>query len=168
MKASQPSFFQLSISNFLRRPWHRNKDGTLWYGQFKTGTKRHPLTTKQGNKTFYKGTRSNGYGKLNSAGHFIMDWQKVRTYVVPADLKTTNLKCLVLPNTPQIRQVYKGYKEGALDPELAWQNIKDFIEFGVNYSDNHVDLEKNDYLIEVVNPNLEESGLIESPIIKRD
>lgn len=167
MKASQVSYFQLSISASLRRPWAKNKDGTLWYGQFKTGTKRHPLTTKQGNKTFYKGTRSAGYGKLNSAGHFIMDWSKVRTYVVPADLNTTELKPLVSPNTPQIWQVYKGYKDGAIDPELAWNNIKDFIEHGVNYSDEG-DLEKNDYLIEVVNPKLTESDLEGSPFIKRE
>lgn len=125
------------------------------------------MTTKQGNKNFYKGTGSAGYGKINSAGHFVIDWKKVRTYVVPAELTTTNLKSLVLPNTPRIRQITRGYDEGLVDPELTWNNIKSFIEHGVNYSDDF-DLEKNNYLHEIVNPKLDQIEAEESPIIKRD
>ena len=36
------------------------RDGTLYYGQLKSGSKRHALTGKQGNKHYYKGTRSTG------------------------------------------------------------------------------------------------------------
>lgn len=167
MKASNVARFQQSMSASLRRPWETEKGNRIWYGERKTGSKRHPLTTKQGNKTFYKGTGSAGYGKLNSAGHFIIDWKKVRTYVVPADLHTTNLKSLVLPDAPQIMQKFRGYEDGFKDPEFAWQNIKTFIEYGPNYSDDF-DMEKSGYLQEFVNPKLAEAEQEEFPIIKRD
>lgn len=150
MKGSQVlSFQQTAVAN-LRRPWQTFKDGQIWYGQTKLGSKRHPLTTKQGNKHYYKGTGSAGYGKLNQYGQFIVDWAKVRTYVVPADLHSTDLKALVSPHTPQIYQKYVGYPDGAKSAELAWKNTVDFIEYGENYNDQ--DLEASGYLEEFVNP----------------
>lgn len=159
--------FQQSVTVSLRRPWETEKGTRLWYGDRKTGSKRHPLTTKQGNKTFYKGTGSAGYGKLNSAGHFIIDWNKVRTYVVPTGMNTTSLKCFVSPNTPQIMQKFKGYPEGFKDPDFAWNNIKKFIEDGPNYSDDF-DMEKSGYLQEFVNPTVIASEQEEISIIKKD
>lgn len=167
MKSSQVAKFQQSVSTLLRRPWQKERAQNLWYGHWKTGSKRHALTTKQGNKNFYKGTRSAGYGKLNSSGHFIMDWTKVRTYVVPAELGTTELKSLVLPKTPQILQKFRGYNDGFKDPEFAWHNIKNFIEYGPNYSDDF-DMEKNRYLQEFVNPKVIEAEQEESPKTNKD
>ena len=45
------------------------------------------LTTKQTNKGFYKGTGSGSMGEHTKHGGYIIDWNKVRTYVVPPGLK---------------------------------------------------------------------------------
>ena len=100
MRATQVLNFQASVQATLRRPWKTFRDGTLYYGMLKSGSKRHPLTTKQGHKHYYKGTRSTGIGHLDSRGRYHIDWNKVRTYVVPSGLNTTNLKALVSPNSP--------------------------------------------------------------------
>ena len=63
------------------------RDGTLYYGQLKSGSKRHALTGKQGNKHYYKGTRSTGIGSWDSRGRYHINWEKVRTYVVPERLE---------------------------------------------------------------------------------
>lgn len=78
-------------TNFLLRPWKTFKDGTLFYGIQKTGSNRHPLTSKQGNKNFYKGTRSSGVGSHTQYGGYSIKWEKVRTYVVPASLSNTDV-----------------------------------------------------------------------------
>lgn len=52
MKVSQVLSFQGSVSSALRRPWQTFRDGTLYYGQLKSGSKRHALTGKQGNKHY--------------------------------------------------------------------------------------------------------------------
>lgn len=155
MKASLILNFQATGTVALRRPWQTFKDGQLWYGMTKVGSKRHPLTTKQGNKHFYKGTGSSGYGKLNKNGTYIIDWNKVRTYVVPADLHNTELRALVSPKVPEIYQKYVGYDDGAKSADLAFQNLVDFVEYGENY--NSVDLEDAGYLEEFVNPNAKQA-----------
>lgn len=157
MRASVVLNFQQSTSASLRRPWQTFKDGQIWYGLTKRGSKRHPLTTKQGNKNFYKGTGSSGYGKSNKNGTYIMNWEKVRTYVVPAELNTTELKALVSPKVPGIYQRFVGYEDGAKSPELAFKNIIDFIELGENY--NNIDLEKSQYLEEFVHPDIIKSEI---------
>lgn len=159
MKASSVLSFQQTATTNLRRPWQTFKDGQLWYGVMKSGSKRHPLTSKQGNKQYYKGTRSSGVGKLNNAGNYIVDWSKVRTYVTPSEMMLTGLKPLVSPNVPQTRQKYVGYSDGAKSPELAWKNIVDFIEYGEGYDD--YDFESNQYLQEFINPELVKSELPE-------
>ena len=45
------------------------------------------LTTKQTNKGFYKGTGTGSTGRHTKHGGYIIEWEKVRTYVVPKDLK---------------------------------------------------------------------------------
>lgn len=45
-----------------------------------------PLTTKDINKGFYKGTRTGTVGRHTKYGGFVLDWSKVRTYVVPTGL----------------------------------------------------------------------------------
>lgn len=155
MRASSVLNFQASASANLRRPWQTFKDGQIWYGIMKSGSKRHALTTKQGNKHFYKGTGSSGVGKLNNAGNYIVNWSKVRTYVVPADMYLSNLKPLVSPKSPQIQQHYIGYEDGPKDGELAWNNIVNFIEYGENY-DNQ-DIEANGYKEEYINPKVVQS-----------
>lgn len=152
MRATQVLNFQASVQATLRKPWKTFRDGTLYYGMLKSGSKRHPLTTKQGNKHYYKGTRSTGIGHLDSRGRYHIDWNKVRTYVVPSGLNTTNLKALVSPNSPQFIQKVEGYKDSFKSPELALHNAINFIENGANYSE--IDLEKEGYLEKIVHPKL--------------
>ncbi|EGW34916.1 uncharacterized protein SPAPADRAFT_58037 [Spathaspora passalidarum NRRL Y-27907] len=152
MRATQVLNFQSTASSSLRRPWQKYKNGQLWYGFIKSGSKRHPITTKQGNHTFYKGTGSTGVGRLNNKGQYIMNWDKVRTYVVPSDLNSTELKALVSPNTPQIRLTTEGYKDGIKSAEYAFDSIIKFVEYGEEYDQQ--DLEKQDYEERIVSPEI--------------
>ena len=47
-----------------------------------------PLTTKDIKKGFYKGTGTGSMGRHTKYGGYILDWNKVRTYVVPPGLDT--------------------------------------------------------------------------------
>lgn len=149
MKCSQILSFQGTALASLRRPWQTFKDGQIWYGQMKSGSKRHALTTKQGNKNFYKGTRSSGIGRLNNQGVYIMDWSKVRTFVVPP--RVPELKALVSPHTPQVAQKFIGYTDLFKDPDYTWDSIVSFIEKGDGYSQTN--LEENDYMETFAKPS---------------
>jgi large subunit ribosomal protein L41 len=48
--------------------------------------RRLALTTKMANKGYYKGTGTGSTGSHTKHGGYIIDWAKVRTYVVPKDL----------------------------------------------------------------------------------
>lgn len=118
-----------SPSALLLRPWKRYRDGTLFYGLTKTGNKRWALPTKKGNKNYYKGTNSNGVGRITKIQQFIVQWDKVRTYVVPPNLASTNLKPLVDPTVLNVANTYSGY-DGPTDPKLYRKKIMEFVEFG--------------------------------------
>ncbi|KAL9531531.1 hypothetical protein SMMN14_04240 [Sphaerulina musiva] len=45
--------------------------------------RRLPLTTKQGPHNYYKGNRTGAMGRHTKHGGYIIDWNKVRTYVCP-------------------------------------------------------------------------------------
>jgi large subunit ribosomal protein L41 len=49
--------------------------------------RRLALTTKQTNKGFYKGTGTGSTGRHTKHGGYIIEWEKVRTYAVPFNLK---------------------------------------------------------------------------------
>ncbi|QRG40061.1 hypothetical protein FDK38_004523 [Candidozyma auris] len=166
MRASSVLGFQQTAAASLRRPWQTFRDGQIWYGNTKSGSKRHPLYTKSGNKNFYKGTRSSGIGSLTKHAKYVVNWDKVRTYVVPTDLATTDLKPLVSKDVPEIMQKTPGYPDSFKNPELAWNSIKDFIEHGENYFD--VDLEKSNYLEEYVNPKLAKQAAEQNNVIVKD
>lgn len=51
-----------------------------------------PLTTKDINKGFYKGTGTGSMGSHTKFGGYIIDWQKVRTYVVPPGLDSFKVR----------------------------------------------------------------------------
>ncbi|ODQ67438.1 hypothetical protein NADFUDRAFT_81913 [Nadsonia fulvescens var. elongata DSM 6958] len=114
----------------LLRPWQTWKNGQLFYGYTKTGTKRVALTTKQGNKSFYKGTGSSGIGQHTKKGGYILDWAKVRTYTVPAGLNNTSIKPFVDSNLPEVRNTFQGYRRGPMDGNLYLQKLAEYIEFG--------------------------------------
>lgn len=45
------------------------------------------LTTKQVNGGYYKGNRTGSMGRFDHKGNYVIDWKKVRTYVVPDDIE---------------------------------------------------------------------------------
>ncbi|KAH3663457.1 hypothetical protein WICMUC_005983 [Wickerhamomyces mucosus] len=121
--------FQTSPVSLLVRPWKRERDGTLFYGLVKSGSKRHALTTKQGNKNFYKGTRSSGIGRHTNKNRYIIQWEKVRTFVVPSEFNS-NLKPLVSPNATEIQNDFKGYSKGPLDSNLFYDKLNEYVFHG--------------------------------------
>lgn len=60
-----------------------------------------PLTTKDINKGFYKGTRTGTMGRHTRFGGYIIEWERVRTYVVPAGLDA--FKVCILERTQSRR-----------------------------------------------------------------
>ncbi|KAL0941829.1 mitochondrial 54S ribosomal protein mL41 [Colletotrichum truncatum] len=75
------------------------------------------LTTKDVNKGFYKGNRTGAMGRHTKYGGYIIDWHKVRTYVVPEGLK----ECKLTPFVSEAVRPYKGKydtKEGPRDPHM--------------------------------------------------
>ncbi len=58
--------------------------------------RRLALTTKQVNGGFYKGTGSGSMGRHTKHGGYIIDWRKVRTYVVPRNLEDFKVHGLIL------------------------------------------------------------------------
>ncbi|CCX07563.1 hypothetical protein FPQ18DRAFT_406253 [Pyronema domesticum] len=48
-----------------------------------SGIRRLKLTTKQVNGGYYKGNRTGAMGTHTKYGGYVIDWKKVRTYVVP-------------------------------------------------------------------------------------
>ncbi|RHZ48113.1 hypothetical protein CDV55_100676 [Aspergillus turcosus] len=60
------------------------------------------LTTKQVNGGYYKGNRTGSMGYFAKNGSYVIDWKKVRTYVVPenlADFKLTPFVTKLMPPT---------------------------------------------------------------------
>eukprot|EP00752_Nemacystus_decipiens_P009729 g8689.t1 len=57
----------------------------------KSARKRIPMTSKMGNKNFYKGKGSTKEGRLNSKGRFIVDPEK-RLEIIAPDLEGFKLK----------------------------------------------------------------------------
>ncbi|KAI0506056.1 mitochondrial ribosomal protein L27-domain-containing protein [Xylaria bambusicola] len=77
-----------------------------------------PLTTKDINKGYYKGTRTGSMGQHTKFGGYVIDWKKVRTYVVPSNLDTFNLTPFITMKFEHTRGRYEGYKLGPKSPEL--------------------------------------------------
>lgn len=57
--------------------------------------RRLALTTKQVNGGYYKGTGSGSLGRHTKHGGYVIEWRKVRTYVVPTDLKSFKVRSLL-------------------------------------------------------------------------
>ncbi|KAL1852138.1 hypothetical protein VTK73DRAFT_9274 [Phialemonium thermophilum] len=69
------------------------------------------LTTKDVNKGYYKGTRTGSMGRHTKHGGYIIEWSKVRTYVVPP-LEGFKLTPFVTKNMKETRGVYSGEPDG--------------------------------------------------------
>ncbi|SCW02541.1 LAFE_0F08702g1_1 [Lachancea fermentati] len=129
MRQTFVSLFHESPISLLTRPWKKNRDGTLFYGLSKSGNRRTALTTKQGNKTMYKGTRSSGIGKHTRYGGYTIQWNKVRTFVTPKNYNT-DLKPLVSHNLPELKHSFKGFEKGALDSKLYFDKLRNYVKHG--------------------------------------
>ncbi|KAI0026248.1 mitochondrial ribosomal protein L27-domain-containing protein [Xylariomycetidae sp. FL0641] len=88
------------------------------------------LTTKDVNKGFYKGTGTGSMGSHTKYGGYLIDWNKVRTYVAPENLDEFKLTPFVTKRAEAPRGIYEGYKLGPKDPKLYLQRWKD--ENGLN------------------------------------
>lgn len=129
MRLTSVAFFQESSVRSLTRPWKKFRDGTLFYGLSKAGNRRTALTTKQGNKNMYKGTRSSGIGRHTKYGGYTINWDKVRTFIVPSNYNT-DLKPLLSHNLPELKHEFKGYQRGYLDSKLYFTKLKDYVRHG--------------------------------------
>ncbi|KAI2472913.1 mitochondrial ribosomal protein L27-domain-containing protein [Annulohypoxylon bovei var. microspora] len=76
------------------------------------------LTTKDVNKGFYKGTRTGSMGRHTKHGGYVIDWTKVRTFVVPANLDNFKLTPFVTKMVHRTKGRYEGYSKGPKSPEL--------------------------------------------------
>jgi large subunit ribosomal protein L41 len=116
------------------------------------GKYRHlKLTTKDVGRGFYKGNRTGSMGRHTKYGGYVIEWSKVRTYVVPKDLpqfevckSSSAVASMVSPNanrardslaqlkpfvSKQIKQKpgdYKGLSKGASDPYFYVEQWKRF------------------------------------------
>ncbi|KAL2132103.1 hypothetical protein VTI74DRAFT_4226 [Chaetomium olivicolor] len=75
------------------------------------------LTTKDVNKGFYKGTRTGSMGRHTKHGGYIIEWDKVRTYVCPP-LDGFKLTPFVTKNMPRTYGQYEGNALGPKDPAM--------------------------------------------------
>ncbi|MCJ1274863.1 hypothetical protein MMC21_002661 [Puttea exsequens] len=88
--------------------------------------RRLPLTTKQVNNGFYKGTGSGAMGRHTKHGGYVLEWQKVRTYVVPEQLKDSKLTPFVTKSfTPQKERDKPPEERGRLDGTRYLQRWKE-------------------------------------------
>ncbi|KAL8807634.1 MAG: hypothetical protein Q9182_000618 [Xanthomendoza sp. 2 TL-2023] len=75
------------------------------------------LTTKQVNGGYYKGTGSGSMGRHTKHGGYILDYRKVRTYVVPKDLKDFRLTPFVTKTMEPLKGSFEGDLKGGLSGE---------------------------------------------------
>ncbi|KAJ5678314.1 uncharacterized protein N7477_003947 [Penicillium maclennaniae] len=64
------------------------------------------LTTKAINGGYYKGNRTGSMGRFDKHGNYVIDYKKVRTYVVPEDLKDFKLTPFVTKRAEAKRSIY--------------------------------------------------------------
>jgi len=61
--------------------------------------RRLALTTKQAGKDYYKGNRTGSMGRHTKHGGYTIDFKKVRTYCVPADLASFTVRITTSQDT---------------------------------------------------------------------
>ncbi|KAF9876259.1 hypothetical protein CkaCkLH20_06202 [Colletotrichum karsti] len=88
------------------------------------------LTTKDVNKGFYKGNRTGPTGKHTKYGGYIIQFHKVRTYVVPKGLKACQLTPFVSDMVEAFPPDYGKDPLGPRSPQRFLENWKQ--QNGVN------------------------------------
>ncbi|KAJ5364007.1 uncharacterized protein N7496_009720 [Penicillium cataractarum] len=88
------------------------------------------LTTKQVNGGYYKGTRTGSMGYFDPKGNYVIDWKKVRTYVVPEDLDTFKLTPFVSKRMAPTPSAYKKRVErnGRMNTVIDGLKGQDFLD----------------------------------------
>ncbi|KAH7367538.1 hypothetical protein B0T11DRAFT_325802 [Plectosphaerella cucumerina] len=83
------------------------------------------LTTKDVNKGFYKGNRVGAMGRHTKFGGYLIDWSRVRTFVVPDAAKDPSFKLtpFVTETIRPMRGKYES-KAGPKDPAVYLENWK--------------------------------------------
>ncbi|KAH8599757.1 50S ribosomal protein-like protein YmL27 [Bisporella sp. PMI_857] len=79
--------------------------------------RRLALTTKMTNKGYYKGTGTGSMGQHTKYGGYVIDWSKVRTYVVPENLKDFKLTPFVTKNVEPLRGRFEKDPKGGFSGE---------------------------------------------------
>ena len=59
------------------------------------------LTTKNVNKGYYKGTGTGSMGRHTKYGGYVIEWPKVRTYVVPEGLSAFKVRSILMRQSVQ-------------------------------------------------------------------
>lgn len=88
--SDRPDLGFLNLNCFPLLPSLSRSQFTTLANMFKpspTMMARLRFTTKQVNGGYYKGTRTGSMGQFDKKGNYVIDWKKVRTYVVPDDLE---------------------------------------------------------------------------------
>ncbi|MCJ1407990.1 hypothetical protein MMC19_002062 [Ptychographa xylographoides] len=83
------------------------------------------LTTKMVTGGFYKGTGSGSMGRHTKHGDYVIEWHKVRTYVVPEQLRDFKLTPFVTRNMEPLKGKFHKAKKGGLSGHLylkKWKN----------------------------------------------
>ncbi|KEY66847.1 hypothetical protein S40285_06840 [Stachybotrys chlorohalonatus IBT 40285] len=88
--------------------------------------RRIPITTKDVGRGFYKGNRTGSMGRHTKYGGYIIEWNKVRTYVVPKNLKESKLSPFVSREIRVEGGDYKGLQKGPQDPYFYVEQWKRF------------------------------------------
>ncbi|CAD6568340.1 MAG: hypothetical protein ASARMPREDX12_001373 [Alectoria sarmentosa] len=79
--------------------------------------RRLPLTTKQVSNGYYKGTGTGAMGRHTKHGGYMIEWRKVRTYVVPEQLKDCKLTPFVTKRMKPTKGRFEGESKGGLSGE---------------------------------------------------
>ncbi|KAK3059918.1 hypothetical protein LTS18_009766, partial [Coniosporium uncinatum] len=80
--------------------------------------RRLALTTKQGPKDYYKGTRTGSMGRHTKYGTYKIEWNKVRTYVYPENMAEFKLTPFVATRVEIVKGNFEGHPEGPLSGEF--------------------------------------------------
>ncbi|KAL8723081.1 MAG: hypothetical protein Q9225_000552 [Loekoesia sp. 1 TL-2023] len=76
------------------------------------------------NGGYYKGTGSGSMGRHTKHGGYVIQNQKVRTYVVPKDLKDFKLTPFVTKNMEPLKGDFEGDPKGGLSGERYLEKWK--------------------------------------------
>lgn len=79
------------------------------------------LTTKQVNGGYYKGTGTGSTGRHTKHGGYVIEWRKVRTYIVPSSLKEFRLSPFVTKKMEPLRGKFGIDPKGANSGERYLQ-----------------------------------------------